>query len=265
MLTSAQHVMVLYSWQQMQSMKSVDLIGHIRGDNSTVAVWPDPPSAKGVACVTRWSCLVLMPFLPCQASHISWLHHSGMGSPPLYWRSTCSDAPSVSTSCNLWDGGKRDALLTWWVTRLAYVCTRLHMGHSPYTDAYGPHTSSCIQNHPKSSKIIHNHPKSSLDLTSKKSMLSLMCHLLKCLPPGSRFLIGKKCAWLLDCSLLKRLITWFITGQRSSCCRACFIYWFSQFRRLPWFLDGLSRKALITWFNFDSILIQITSASTRHL
>jgi len=112
--------------------------------------------------------------------------------------------------------------------------------------------------HPKSSKII---PRSDI----QKAYLVTYVSPVECLPPGSRFLIGKKCAWLLDCSLLKRLITWFITGQRSSCCRACFIYWFSQFRRLPWFLDWLSRKALITWFNFDSILIQITSASTRHL
>ena len=220
MLTSANQVMA--PWQQMLSMKCMGLLitlSFCRGDNSTVAVWPDPPSAKGVACKTR-SCLVLMPFLPCQASHISWLHHSGMGSPPLYWRSTCSDAPSVSTSCNLWDGGKRDALMTWWVTRLAYVCTRLHMGHSPYTDAYGPHTSSCIQNHPKSSKII---PRSDV----QKEYVVIYVSPVEVFATRIKIFDRQKCVWLLDCSLLKRLITWFITGQRSSCRCACFICWFS--------------------------------------
>ena len=53
----------------------------------------------------------------------------------------------------------------------------------------------------------------------------------------------------LDCCLLKLLITWFLTGQRSIC--SAHSWSFVTFHRLSWSLDWLSKRALITWFNFD--------------
>ena len=60
------------------------------------------------------------------------------------------------------------------------------------------------------------------------NICTLVCRLLKHLRPGSRFLIGKKCAWSLD-HLFKSSwsLHFFFTGQRSNWNRAFLILWFS--------------------------------------
>ena len=223
----------------MQSMKSVDLIGHLsfcHGVNSTVAAWPDPPSEKLVAYETRWSCPMLIDSVPCQASHISWLHHNGMGSPPLWWRSTCSGAPSVSTFCNLWDGGKRGALMTWWVAHVRHMFAHVYAwdtGHAPMRVAPAlPHASKIIQNHP----LIWHHKEYVVTFIMPVEVFATKIKILD----------WQKCAWLLPSEVLDYLIY----NRSKVKLLPCMFY--LLFRRLPWSLDWFLRKALITWFNFDS-------------
>ena len=74
----------------------------------------------------------------------------------------------------------------------------------------------------------------------------------------ARFLIGKKCAWSLDRSLLKFLITSFLKSQRSNCSRT-FLIWRLQLRGC---LNPLINPQKGLWL-LDSILIPVTNASTR--
>ena len=83
------------------------------------------------------------------------------------------------------------------------------------------------------------------------NICTLVCRLLKHLRPGSRFLIGKKCAWSLD-HLFKSSWSLHFFYRSKVELELCvldpliFVVW-----RWPWSLDWLSKRALITQFNFD--------------
>ena len=184
----------------MQSMKSVDLIGHLsfcHGVNSTVAAWPDPPSEKHVAYETRWSCPMLIDSVPSLSGLTYFLTTSqrdGESSSlvevylqrcpecehvlqPLGWGKEMRTHDVVSSTCS------------------AYVCTCLRMGHRACTHACGPRTSSCIQ----------NHSKSSFDLTSQRVCSHFYYACWSVCNQDQDFGLAKMCliapfwsAWLLD-------------------------------------------------------------------
>ena len=68
------------------------------------------------------------------------------------------------------------------------------------------------------------------------------------------------CSWLLDCSSLKLLISWFSMSEKSNYSQVAvlnpliFVVQRSPWSLdplIPWSLDWLSKRALIAWFNFD--------------
>ena len=125
-----------------------------------------------------------------------------------------------------------------------FVCTHLHMGHRACTHACGPHTSSCVQ----------NHPKSSLDLTLQRVCSHFYYACWSVCNQDQDFGLAKN---VLDCSLLKLLITWFITGQRSNChCMSyLLIFTVQKVTLIPWLVLKKDFDYLIQfWFRSQTLL-----------
>ena len=80
--------------------------------------------------------------------------------------------------------------------------------------------------------------------TNKGEGLGLGCHLLKHLQPRSRFLIRKN---VFNCSLLKLLIGWFLSGSKV---KLQLQVHFCRFLQLEVTLT-LFKSTLIGWLNFD--------------